>query len=153
MRSERGVGFPSIGDRLEILQSSLQKAAGAGLPVSEDSFEALQRIASSDQAEALTGADLAAMISSAQLAVATRVYSAGASSRIEAGSDEGITKEDLWSALYSTRPTVHPGERRRFDALYKKYRGENRNADSNFPKAPDQHDPGVNNEPLRTALK
>jgi len=117
-------GFPTEDERLDILQTIARK-----MPMTKLAEEFLAEIASSPEAELFTGADLQAILYSAQLEV------------IHAGIDEIgdsdeptslllIEPKHLRKAVREARPSVSREDRMRFNRIYEAFQG-GRSADFN----------------------
>jgi hypothetical protein len=94
-------------------------AAGGGEGGSDDgdaaAWPCLRRAAAGAATEGFTGADLRAMVSTAVL---------HARRRTGGGKRADVRARDVLSALEETRPSLPPHERRRFDALYARFAGD-----------------------------
>jgi peroxin-1 len=133
-------GFPNQADRLAILQ-----AVGHKLALAAD--VSLQDIAT--QTEGFTGADLAAILSEAQLlAVHDQIDSSAAAgpdaSSIEAREQDSVehgacvlTAQHVQRALSRARPSLPPTERQRLQAVYARFQQSRDPGLSNRPNVPE----------------
>ena len=104
-------GFPSARERAAIL-----RVVGSKLPLAADVVASLDALAES--LPLFTGADLQALMYSAQLAAVHRADGGGSE----------VTAADVETALAETRPSVSREERARYEHIYAEFAG-NRGAD------------------------
>lgn len=116
--------FPDADEREDILRTVARK-----MTLTEDALADLPALARSTKAELFTGADLQALLYSAQL---DKVH-AGVPQRGVDG-DEGVAgpvgevpcidRESLQRALEQARPSVSLEERERYNSIYRRFKGE-----------------------------
>eukprot|EP00753_Platysulcus_tardus_P001559 PLAT11389.3.p1 GENE.PLAT11389.3~~PLAT11389.3.p1 ORF type:complete len:204 (-),score=66.10 PLAT11389.3:63-674(-) len=106
------VGFPKPDERLEILMSLAPK-----INLTEEALALMPEIAASDKFSTFTGADIQAVLSTAQLLA------------VHAAIDErsvmepAITPDHLRKAVLQTRPSVSAEDRLRYMAIYDRFIG------------------------------
>ena len=114
------LGFPDGPERAAILQ-----ALGRKMQLAPDAWAALQDVAVAEGAEQLTGADLQALLSTAQLeAVHEKLSTLGKNGGGGGGGSGGgveVTARHVWSAFESTRPSMPQKERAQFAAIYARF--------------------------------
>lgn len=150
------LGFPDAEERVAILRALSRK-----MTLTIEAHEALAEIGVAEGSEMLTGADLQALLSTAQLnAVHEKLASRSISNDgVDGSADEKkkkggrkgnggieITAQQLWDAFHTTRPSMPPKERAQFQAVYDKFRNA-RKGDYRVASATDD------GKHLRTALK
>ncbi|GBG32884.1 26S proteasome regulatory subunit 6B [Hondaea fermentalgiana] len=146
-------GFPDAEEREDIL-----RAVAAKMPLDESARQELPRVARAPEAELFTGADLQAILYSAQLDAIHADLDAPSSSADD-GEDESKDAQDapaaprellvgadhVRKALQEARPSVSREERERFTRIYDAFKGD-RGADFNAVS-------GYPDGKQRTALK
>jgi len=145
------LGFPNAEERGEILRAVARK-----MELTSEAVMALDEVAKEEGAELLTGADLQALVSTAQLqAVHDKLAGLGLKKKKKKGGKGGggsdgsgvvVTAEHVWAAFAATRPSMPLAERAQFQAVYDKFRSA-RDGEYKVASATDD------GKHLRTALK
>lgn len=143
-------GFPDADEREDIL-----RAVAAKMPLSEGAQEVLPKVARAQEAELFTGADLQAILYSAQLDAIHSDLDAHAADDAKDTKDEDkdpaekvelqVQPHHVMKALREARPSVSREERDRFMRIYNAFKGD-RGADFNAVS-------GYPDGKQRTALK
>lgn len=145
------LGFPNGEERREILRAVSRK-----MELTSEAVMALDEVAKEEGAELLTGADLQALVSTAQLqAVHEKLAGMDLKKKKNKGEKEKerrdgsgveVTAEHIWAAFSATRPSMPPAERAQLQTVYDKFRSA-RDGEYKVASATDD------GKHLRTALK
>lgn len=110
-------GFPTEAERLDIL-----RAVGRNMELAEDALAFLEVIAASPKSRLYSGADLQALMYSAQLELVHEKLGAnGSTSNV-------ILKRHVETAFHNAKPSTSEKARREFDAMYASF-SKSRNTD------------------------